>query len=30
MDEFRVPSNDGIKHIPAWELDKFLEENFSN
>lgn len=30
MDEFRVPSNEGIKHIHAWELDKFLEENFSN
>ncbi|ADU91756.1 hypothetical protein [Taylorella equigenitalis] len=30
MDEFKIPSNEGIKHIPAWELDIYLEENFKN
>jgi hypothetical protein len=26
MDDYKIPTNEGIEHISAWNLDDFLNE----
>jgi predicted AAA+ superfamily ATPase len=27
MDDYKIPENEGIKHVSAWNLDEILREN---